>query len=713
MSELTNFPHLLRLLEEGEYSVIEMELSKNIEIFSKDLRYLNLYCLVLSKLDRISEATAHFMLQYETYKNNVVYLQNLSAFLFQKGDYREALQYIQKAYAANSEIPAIVENLTAIYLKLEEFKEVDNILYDWEKRHEMTPQMCFNRALSFQERKMYQDALKLYQKTLSLQRNHASARTNAIVCANRLRLYDIALSLSDVDENSDDKIQYNRAQTLWLSGDYEKAYDVFKLCANYVRNSPDAFSEWLRFLNEGGFHKDLDNIEFGKFEKSVKTLVAESSLLKEIGELDKAKQKLTSAKVLVDAYPTITQELQTVITNSCLLSNFYIRDGKSLFDFHQKEMESFNKFFSEKSMAKSHSANLKIGFVSSDFKDHSVSFFLLPLLEKLIELPVKVILYSNQRTEDARTAKFKALPLKWSNISNMDDAAAIELIQGDDIDVLVDLSGHTGGNRLSIFAQRAAPLQISWLGYPATTACINMDYKITDKFCDPKGSEQYYSEKILRMPNILFCYNNDVDYPIDSSPPSAKREYVTFGSFNNFSKINEQVLDVWFNILKKQKGSRLLLKNKAYASQHVQQLLNQYLRKYGISGDRVICHLYSPAKYDHMQLYNEIDIALDTFPYSGATTTCEALWMGVPVVTMPGQTHVSRVSGSILDVIGLQDLICTDTQNYVDIALGLAQNKRRLYELKRSMRSTIRGSKLGNSELFAKDFMRLLLEKIK
>ena len=699
--------HLLVLYHKGSFKDLEDILSGN-DLLSKDLRYLNILCSALSKLKKVPDAIEIYLNQFNTFKTNPIYLSNLSAFFFEDNDYENSLRYVLAAYELDPENEAIVENLTATYAVLKRWANVESVLMSWEKQRALSEGMLFHRGLSFQESGQLIKALEVYKKILSLNSRHSGARTNAIVCANRLQLYDAALSLSVDQSTVEDQIIYNRGQTLWLMGRTTDAYTTFNSCIDYIKNHAHAYSEWLRFLRECGYYKELDALEFNNIEKPIKTLVVESGVLKDIGDLSGAREKLEAASLLVSNEASSESLLRTIITSKCLLSNYYITDPVCLFDFHRKEMSKVNDKFSSLSLEKRLSGRPRIGFVSGDFRDHSVSFFALPLLRRLCEMDVDIYIYANQQASDDRTKKFESLKLSWLNIFDLDDEAVLNRIRSDQLDVLIDLSGHTGGNRLGVFSRRAAPTQISWLGYPGSTCCVNMDYKISDYVCDPEGSDIYYSERLLRMKHVLFCYENDFDHKVAEFPPCKSNEFVTFGSFNNFSKLNDDVLESWFFLLTKVKNSRLFLKGKAYGSSLVQDRLNQYLRRYRISGDRVICHLYAADKRDHMQLYNQIDIALDAHPYSGATTTCEALWMGVPVVTMMGMTHVSRVSGSILSAIGENDLICDCKDSYIETAVDLSNDWTRLHQMKKGLRLKMLKSSLCDSEGFAQEFLRLM-----
>lgn len=337
---------------------------------------------------------------------------------------------------------------------------------------------------------------------------------------------------------------------------------------------------------------------------------------------------------------------------------------------------------------------LRVGYVSADFRHHSVAYFFEPLLISHDRSVIEVFLYSAVTSPDKVTTRFHQLCDHWRDISTMNDAHVADLIQDDAIDILVDLSGHTAGNRLGVFAQKPAPIQVTYLGYPDTTGLPTMDYRITDDQADPLGTtEQFHSEKLLRIGEGFLCY-----LPMDDAPEHKYSEnaegHITFGSFNNLAKINEHVISIWSEILHAVPLSKLVIKNNALSDPKTRAGYYALFQGHGISQEQVelLGLIQSPA--EHVALYNQIDIALDTFPYNGTTTTCEALWMGVPVITYAGKTHASRVGASLLSQLGLRELIATDVQQYVNLAVALAIDRERLPYLHRSLRERMRQSPL-------------------
>ena len=345
---------------------------------------------------------------------------------------------------------------------------------------------------------------------------------------------------------------------------------------------------------------------------------------------------------------------------------------------------------------------LRIGYVSADFRTHSVSYFFEPLLAAHDRSQFHVICYSNNPTNDATTERLKTLAADWRQIHQLDDEQAANLIRKDKIDILVDLSGHTQGNRLLLFARKPAPLQVSYLGYPNTTGLEAIDYRLVDAHSDPEGrSDQLSSETLLRLPHGFLCYQPPADTPRPQPPPSAQNGFITFGCFSQLARISPTTIQLWVSILQALPSSRLLLKCRSFGDPEVCERMVQRFQQHGINSDRLTLRPRIDDKLQHLALYHEVDIALDTFPRNGTTTTCEALWMGVPVITLRGSSHRSRVGCSLLHAAGLEEFIATSPELYTHLAVKLAHDHKRLYQMRRAARARLRDATLLRSDVLS------------
>ena len=345
---------------------------------------------------------------------------------------------------------------------------------------------------------------------------------------------------------------------------------------------------------------------------------------------------------------------------------------------------------------------LRIGYISGDFNKHSVAYFFEPLLQHHNANAVETFCYYNYHVIDAATKRLMSFSNYWHSIFGVSDTDVVNLIKNDNIDILVDLSGHTDKNRLLVFAQKPAPIQVTWLGYPNTTGLSAIDYRLTDIIADPIGeADDLHSETLLRLPNGFQCYKGDQTVIADVNLPQKSNGYITFGSFNNLSKVTPEVIQVWSKILHAIPTSRLILKNSML--NHGKKQLLELFKQEGIAEDRIKLHETLASMEEHLKLYSAIDIGLDPFPFNGATTTCEALWMGVPVITLLGDRHVGRVGASILTNVGLTDFIAQDIDGYVELAIKMASNIEYLQDIRQGLRKKMESSPLCNGKSFACD----------
>ncbi|MDH3981153.1 MAG: hypothetical protein OEU91_11650, partial [Gammaproteobacteria bacterium] len=289
----------------------------------------------------------------------------------------------------------------------------------------------------------------------------------------------------------------------------------------------------------------------------------------------------------------------------------------------------------------------------------------------------------------------------WRDIHGRADADVVETIRNDAIDILVDLGGHTAGNRLPVFAARAAPLQVTWLGYPNTSGLQEMDFRLTDALADPPGDiDAYYSETLARLPGCFLCYTPSADIALPQVQDRAGP--VTFGSFNSYVKMTAEVFDAWAAILQALPDARMLIKNFSLSDPGVRTECLQRFAALGIAEERLDLRGVLASKSEHLALYSSIDIALDTFPYNGTTTTCEALWMGIPVITLAGDRHAGRVGVSLMTAVGLQQLIAADVDEYCKLATALASDIDQRRQWKSSLRMLMETSSLCNGAEFAR-----------
>ena len=356
----------------------------------------------------------------------------------------------------------------------------------------------------------------------------------------------------------------------------------------------------------------------------------------------------------------------------------------------------------EKRRTRTFSRKLRIGYISPDFRLHAAAYFFMPLVRDFDAASFEVTCYARGK-RDRVTSLFRQKGVRWKDISRLSARDAARLIERDGIDILVDLAGHTQGSGLPVLARRPAPVQLTAIGYMATTGLRAVDYFLSDIYCSPWDmGARGFSEKVLRMPHSHLCYAPVLrDMPKSGGEaPFVRNGCITFGSFNNFSKVSDDMLALWRGVLERMKGARLVVKSKICSIAAGRKIVKERLQRFGIPLAQVELRPYSP---DYLEQYADIDIALDTFPYTGGVTTCEALYMGVPVITKAGGTHGSRFSTSILENAGLSQLVARGDMEYVRKAVELADSPDILRRLHRDLRAHVEASPLMDAKGYMKD----------
>lgn len=344
---------------------------------------------------------------------------------------------------------------------------------------------------------------------------------------------------------------------------------------------------------------------------------------------------------------------------------------------------------------------LRIGYVSPDFRDHPVGRLLLPVLQSHDSAAVEAFCYAEGRRSDAVTAALRGAAYGWRDISGLDDEAVALVIAADRIDIAVDLAGHSARNRLLALARRPVPVQATWLGYPSTTGMQAIDWLIADPVHAPEGSDDEFAERVMRLPHDLLCFVPPADAPAIAPPPVSTVGYITFGSFNNPGKLSSTTLALWSRVLAAVPDSRLLLRYHVLEDDAARGHLRARFAAAGVDPAR-ISFGGKVAYADVLETYNQVDIALDTTPYSGTMTTLEALWMGVPVVALAGDRMAARQSAAHLSAAGLGDLVAKNAEGYVSLAAALAADPARLAAMRGAMRKTLAASPLCDAAGFTR-----------
>jgi protein O-GlcNAc transferase len=382
---------------------------------------------------------------------------------------------------------------------------------------------------------------------------------------------------------------------------------------------------------------------------------------------------------------------------------------EAIFKRHQtwgaKTLKEFPSRFKHRPESYSKRLKMRVGYMSADLRQHSVTAFIGAVFKHHDPAQFEIFAYSTSTTFDAVSAMIKGQVFAWRDVAHKTIAETAKLIYDDQLDVLVELSGHTRGNRLEVCALKPAPIQATYLGYPSTTGLMTIDYRLTDAWADPVGlTEAHHCEKLMRIPDCGWCYEPLMQEAqiFADAPPVERNGFITFGSFSNIAKFNAPLCDLWVEILRRVPESRLRLKAKAFFDPEILLEWETRFTRAGIAKERLLFMPHKPQIKDHLAVYNEVDIALDSYPYHGTTTTCEALAAGVPVVSLAGSSHVARVGVSLLNAVGLCDLVAEQREDYIAIAVKLAADQERLRQLRLSLGERMKTSVLGDAVGFTR-----------
>ncbi len=342
---------------------------------------------------------------------------------------------------------------------------------------------------------------------------------------------------------------------------------------------------------------------------------------------------------------------------------------------------------------------LNVAYLSSDFREGAIASLMEPVLANHDRSRIRSFCYSSNGQPDAVTQRLRSLAFVWRDTSRASEAQIVQQMNADRIDIVVDLAGHTPGSRIGVLAMRAAPVQVAWLGYPNTTGMKSVGYHLADAVTAPDAAQSLFTEKLVRLPGCFLCFAPSASAP---AIEPAGNDTVTFGSFNPLYKVSDSTFETWAAILRGLPGSRLVLKNAFFADQAAAARIRARFDGLGVTGDRVECLPKTTSHAEHLAAYNAIDIALDTFPCNGAATTLEALDMGVPVVTLTGETFGGRIGTSILKTLGMDSFAAPTTGDYIRIATELARDKSQRASLRTGLRARLRTSPLCDGPAFTR-----------
>ena len=587
---------------------------------------------------------------------------NLAAVLGQLGRHSEAAGELRQAVGLKPDYPDGWRNLG---VALERCRKFDDAIAAYRRALALNPDDALSWAFlgnACRQLKMWTEAARAYHRSIDLGNGSAQVRYCFGIVLQSLKLHDEALAqlrLAVSLRPGYSRARSRMARSLGRAGRYVEAAAVLRT----------------------GMELDPANLEF----QSHLAFVAG-----ELGELDEA---ISCFRTQLAANP------QAADARSSLLYTLHYHAMSTPEMLYQEHLEWGKRHVNPDAVLQNVHGNdrdpnrrLRIGYVSPDFREHTVPRFISPVIKNHDRDQFEIYCYSNSDREDSVKARLKQWASHWREIRSLTDDEADRLIRGDKIDILIDLRGHAADNRLLLFARKPAPVQALMVGYFDTTGLPTMDYRITDEQQDPTGvSDRYHVEKLARLPESSWCYAADDDAPSIAELPALGNGYVTFGSLNKIIKLTPECARLWAQVLRTVGDSKLML---VLPGPDSQRAVRERLAGFGLPSDRVILVEKAPTRSAYLDRYRNVDIVLDTFPFPGITTTCDGLWMGVPVVTMAGATSVSRAGRSIVSATGLIKLAATTEAEYVTVAASLAHDIPALTELRAAMRERMRNSPL-------------------
>jgi protein O-GlcNAc transferase len=708
---------------------------------SRDVNVLNLLGVLCFQQGRHQDGVKYLKKCLQIKPDFVQAHNNLGNGLSAAGLLKDAIQSLKRAVALDPSYAEAHHGLGGAYCKQNDF---ESALRHAVLATEINPGLLpawVNRGIVLHALGRYDEALKSYDKALKLTPGYAAALLNKGRALKKLDCVDEAVhcyrsAVAGFSQDSsflcefgellvginrpDEALPYVE-RALELAVEPSDVLVVLGECHEQLREEADAERCYRQAVTlqprSVGAH-----VRLGLFLRGQLRLVEAEQLFLRVLEIDpdnvdaqhylsvvfadmnRIDEYLACHKKVLDAEP----EYLSAISIELFYSNYSSNLASDLLCTRAKY---FGSVAAKKTAQRFHDwhvdlqpQRLKVGLVSGDLREHAVSYFLEDLLAHLDQNRIEIIAYPAHRFVDDRSLRIMPRFSAWKPLAAKSDKAASDLIRNDGVHILLDLSGHTAHNRLPMFSAKPAPVQASWLGYCATSGLNEMDYYIADAHTLPEPIEGQFVEKIWRLPESYLCFSKPkIDVSVSDLPAKTNR-YITFGSFNNLLKVTSEVMALWSRILIAVPNSKLFLKAKQLNEAEVRTKLIEQFASYGISADRLVVSAPIADQAAHYQAYGQVDIALDTFPYNGVTTTVEALWMGVPVLAVAGDRFLSRQGVGLLTNVGLAEWIAVDAEELVVKAVAYSSDFQKLAVLRAGLRERVEESPIFDAARFARNF---------
>jgi predicted O-linked N-acetylglucosamine transferase (SPINDLY family) len=633
---------------------------------------------------------------------------NLGNVLLEAGRAEEAATHLRKALAIQ---PRNVQTLYTLGNALRDLKQHNEALGSYDAALSIDPRFfpaLNNRGDLLKSLDRFQDALASFERALAVKPDEPGTLVNIGIILRALNRHEQALASYEralaLNPGYAEAL-YNRGNALLDLNRHEEALASYRKALALKPDHAEAHNNLGNALRE---HGRLDDA-FASYRNALSCKPDYAEVYSNIGNAQWDQGRLDDAIASYRKALSLKPDYAVAHSNLLFAMQFCLMQSPS------KLMVEYERFAAQfeaplKAGWRQHQnrrepgRRLKVGYVSPDFRRHAVAYFIEPALANHDKDRFEVCCYYNHAPHDEFTDRLAGYADGWLDCKSMSDAQLAERIRADGIDILVDLAGHTAHNRILTFARKPAPIQITYLGYPGTSGLSAMDYRLTDGCADPQGSEAYYTEKLLRLPDSLWCYRPRKEMPETAALPAQQNGYITFGSFNNFNKIDGRCIELWAQLLQAVPNSRLLMVTVPEGeSRH--RLTAQFAAQ-GVAPERLEFHGKLPANEFHRML-QRADMTLDPVTVNGATTTCESLWLGVPVISLVGTRFLERAGFSILSAAGLHEFAATTPQGCIKVAVRLAENLPQMAAFRSGLRARVAASPLVDEAKFTRN-----LEKI-
>ena len=631
------------------------------------------------------------------------YHSNLGVVYRTQGKLREAVAQYRLAILRMPDYPEAYNNLGQSLHELKELTDAETQLREALRLRSEYAEARFNLAHVLQSQGRFDEATVEYRKAVRIAPNYADAWNNLGVTLKNLSQFDKAREALETALQHNPQLTeawYNLAQTWHVQGRLVEAIDCYD---RFLTERPDYAAG---HNNLGNAFEDLGEVDraIACYERALDLRPEMVEALNNLGHAYQVQGRLVEAEESYREALSLQPNNAQVLSNLLFFLNYTPRISQEQLLVEHRRWNELHAAKAQRCVlanGRDPARRLRIGYVSPDVRSHPVGNFLEPILAYHDATQFEVTVYADVAVPDLVTMQLEKLAHRWRNTRWVSHDRLAEMVQADEIDILIDLAGHTALGRLSAFARKPAPVQATYLGYPNTTGLDAIDYRLTDAVADPPEEPNLHSETLVHLEPVFACYAPPTTAPEPNSLPARVNGFVTFGSLHTLSKLNDSVLDTWARLLKTVVNSRLLIARDTFNGSARERIVAEFKRR-EIGADRLVLDREMHCGDPHLALYHTIDIALDVFPWSGHTTACEALWMGVPVITLQGNRHAGRMVASTLHGLGHREWIARTMPDYVNIARDLSRDWERLDELRRSLRETLRQSEVCNGAVFTR-----------